>query len=47
MDVDMPNVEGFIVDDRAETEYPIWSAEPCMSNCKGSVEITMRVGACS
>jgi len=42
MDVDMPNVEGFIVDDRAETEYPIWSAEPCMSNCKGSVEITMR-----
>lgn len=42
LDVDMPNVGGFIFDDRAETEYPIWSAEPCMSNCKENVEITMR-----
>lgn len=39
---DMYNADGFIVDDRAETEYPIWSAEPCMENCKDSVEITMR-----
>ena len=31
LDVEMPNAEGFIVDDRAETE-----------NCKESVEITMR-----
>ena len=42
LDVDMPNSDGFIVDDRAEAEYPIWSVEPCMSDCKDSVEITMR-----
>lgn len=38
----MYNADGFIIDDRAETEYPIWSGEPCMENCKESVEITMR-----
>ncbi len=42
LEVDMPNAGGFIVDDRAETEYAAWSAEPCMENCKDSVEITMR-----
>ena len=41
-DFNMYNAEGFIVDDRAETEYGRWSAEPCMENCKDSVEITMR-----
>jgi len=42
-DVKMPNAEGFILDDRAETEYAIWSGEPCMENCKdGPVEVTMR-----
>ncbi|MFW2543276.1 c-type cytochrome [Primorskyibacter sp. 2E107] len=41
-DVVMPNADGFIVDDRAETEYSIWRTEPCMENCKDSVEITMR-----
>ena len=39
---EMPNAGGFIVDDRAETEYPQWRTEPCMENCKESVEITMR-----
>ena len=39
---EMYNADGFIVDDRAETEYTIWSGEPCMENCKDSVEITMR-----
>jgi len=39
---EMPNADGFIVDDRAETEYAIWHGEPCMENCKDSVEITMR-----
>lgn len=39
---ELPNAEGFIIDDRAETEYAIWSGEPCMANCKDSVEITMR-----
>lgn len=39
---EMYNADGFIIDDRAKTEYPIWSGEPCMTNCKDSVEITMR-----
>ncbi|MFN4193215.1 MAG: c-type cytochrome [Tabrizicola sp.] len=30
----MPNAEGFYPDDRAETEYPLFSAEPCMENCR-------------
>jgi len=42
LEVDLPNVDGFVVDDRAETEYPIWRAEPCMKNCKEDAEITMR-----
>ena len=41
-DVEMPNADGFFVDDRAKTEYEQWSDEPCMENCKGSVEVTMR-----
>jgi cytochrome c2 len=42
-DVEMPNAEGFIVDDRAETEYAQWTGEPCMENCKESeVKVTMR-----
>lgn len=42
LEVEMPNANGFIIDDRAETEYTIWRTEPCMENCKDSVEITMR-----
>lgn len=41
-DVDMPNADGFFVDNRAETEYAIWSGEPCMTACKTDVKITMR-----
>ncbi len=42
-EVEMPNADGFFVDDRPETEYPQWSSgEPCMENCKDSVEVTMR-----
>ena len=41
-EVEMPNADGFIIDDRAETEYAIWHGEPCMENCKDNVEITMR-----
>lgn len=41
-DVEMPNVGGFILDDRAKTEWTIFSGEPCMQNCKDTVEITMR-----
>ena len=42
LDVELPNSEGFIVDNRAEAEYAIWSGEPCMENCKDDVKITMR-----
>ncbi|TNF64306.1 MAG: c-type cytochrome [Rhodobacteraceae bacterium] len=42
LDVAMPNADGFIIDDRAQTEYPVWRGEPCMTDCKPSVEITMR-----
>jgi len=39
-EVVMPNAEGFIVDDRPETEYARFSQEPCMEDCKENVEIT-------
>jgi len=41
-DVEMYNADGFIVDDRADTEYAEWRTEPCMENCKDEVQITMR-----
>jgi len=42
-EVEMPNAGGFIVDDRAQTEYAIWSGAPCMSDCKPApAQITMR-----
>ena len=39
---EMYNKDGFILDDRADTEYPLWRTEPCMENCKSDVKITMR-----
>ena len=41
MDVELPNAGGFVLDDRADTEYTQWRVEPCMTDCKDSVEITM------
>ena len=41
-DVKMPNADGFIVDDRSTAEYAKWTGEPCMTNCKSNVQITMR-----
>lgn len=41
-DVDMYNMNGFVIDDRAELEYAKWRAEPCMENCKDEARITMR-----
>ncbi|MDU8929075.1 c-type cytochrome [Alisedimentitalea sp. MJ-SS2] len=42
LDVEMPNADGFIVDDRDTSEAHFWG-EPCMSNCKPEpVKITMR-----
>lgn len=43
LEVEMPNADGFIVDDRPETEYTIFTEEnACYENCKDSVEVTMR-----
>jgi cytochrome c len=33
-EVTMPNAGGFYPDDRPTTEYPLFSAEPCMENCR-------------
>lgn len=41
-DVEMYNMQGFVIDDRPELEYAAWSGEPCMTNCKDTVDITMR-----
>jgi cytochrome c len=41
-EVEMHNSDGFVVDDRPELEYAQWRTEPCMENCKPTVEITMR-----
>ncbi|WP_238371974.1 c-type cytochrome [Heliomarina baculiformis] len=42
LDVEMPNADGFVIDDRPETEYAKWTGEPCMENCKDEVKITMQ-----
>ena len=33
-DVVMPNAEGFYPDDRAQTEYPLFTVTPCMTDCR-------------
>lgn len=40
-EVEMPNADGFIKDNRAEAEYPQWTGTPCMTDCKENVEVTM------
>jgi len=40
--VKLPNEPNFILDDRASTEVPAFSAPACMENCKPEVEITKR-----
>ncbi|RLJ40895.1 sulfur dehydrogenase subunit SoxD [Litoreibacter meonggei] len=41
-DVELPNHDGFILDNRLETEHSKWVGEPCMENCKEDVKVTMR-----
>lgn len=41
LDVEMPNRDGFIIDDRKTAEAH-FVGEPCMTDCKDNVEITMR-----
>ncbi len=38
----LPNEGNFFLDDRAITELPLFSGEPCMRACKEGVEITSR-----
>lgn len=41
-EVEMPNAEGFFFDDRAETELPQFTREPCMTDCRAPVTISAR-----
>ena len=41
-DVEMPNANGFITDDRKISESHFWNKKVCMSDCKTDVKITMR-----
>jgi cytochrome c len=41
-DIHLPNEGGFRPDDRAEVEYPQFSAEPCMTACAAEVKVTKR-----
>lgn len=41
VDFELPNKDGFIIDDRLETEHAKWAGEPCMENCKTDVKVTM------
>ncbi len=39
----LPNADGFYPDDRPETEYALFTGEPCMANCaSGAPEVTKR-----
>ena len=42
LEVEMPNADGFIVDNREEAEAHFWNPDVCMSDCKDEVEITMQ-----
>jgi cytochrome c len=41
-DVEMPNANGFIIDDRKISESHFWNKKVCMSDCKTEVKIIMR-----
>lgn len=41
-EVRLPNEDNFFPDDRAETEYAVFTGAPCMEGCKETVEVTMR-----
>lgn len=41
-EIKLPNNEGFFVDDRDTAEVPLFTVEPCMSNCSDPVQISKR-----
>ena len=42
LDVPQENADGFFMDDRTTTEYPQFTRDVCMTDCKDNTEITMR-----
>lgn len=42
LEVALPNQDAFFMDDRVATEFPLFTAAPCMENCAETVAITMR-----
>ena len=40
--IHLPNEKGFYPDDRPQTEYPLFSRPPCMSDCLPEMRITRR-----
>jgi len=40
-EVRLVNEDNFFMDDRLETEFPLFTQEACMTDCKETVEITM------
>jgi S-disulfanyl-L-cysteine oxidoreductase SoxD len=41
-EITLPNADGFYVDDRDLVEVPLFTVEPCMSDCVDSVTVTHR-----
>ncbi|MGY6705186.1 c-type cytochrome [Roseinatronobacter sp.] len=41
-EIRLPNEDGFYMDDRVTLEWPLFTQEPCMSDCKPDVQVTMR-----
>lgn len=41
-EIRLPNEGGFYIDNRAEVEFPIFTQEPCMSDCGGGTTIVAR-----
>lgn len=44
-EIRLPNESGFYVDDRDAVEVPLFSAEPCMTDCREPVAVTRRASA--
>ncbi len=40
--IKMPNEQGFVMDDRANSEKSFWQKDPCMKDCIAPVKITAR-----
>ncbi len=41
-EIRLPNEDGFYIDDREEVEFPVFTQEPCMSDCRDEVTIVAR-----